>query len=160
MVGQVEPPGLPVEAVVDEPVGQVEVEVPAHRGDDPLGAHAVVEDAVEDGLADHVVVKGLRLDARRGGAEGLAAAATGPVLAVGDVEGGDLLVGEGADPAVVGRLARPELAAGRAWGFARGASDGYGADVGTDGLHGLRAPVGLVTHPPARRPYLLMSTLF
>jgi hypothetical protein len=29
--------------------------------------------------------------------------------------------------------------------------------VGTDGPHGLRAPVGLVTHPPARRPYLCTS---
>jgi hypothetical protein len=32
------------------------VEVPPHRSDHPLGAHAVVEDAFEDRLADLVVV--------------------------------------------------------------------------------------------------------
>ena len=152
MVGQVEPPGLPVEAVVDEAVGEVQEEVPPHRGDDPLDAHAVVEDAIEDGPADLVVVGGLGLDVRRGGAEGLAAGAAGPVLAVGDVEEGDLLVGDGADQAVVGGLAWPELAAVGAWGLGGCAADGYGADVGPSGLHGLRAPVGLGMHPPARRP--------
>ena len=40
----------------------------------------------------------------------------------------------------------------RYWGLARGMTDGYGADVGTEGLPGLRAPVGWVTHLPARRP--------
>src|SRR5262249_55001294 len=154
MVGKVQPPGLPVEAVGDEAVGEVEGEVPAHRGDHPLDAHAVVEDAVEDGPADGVVVAGPGLDIRRGGAEGRGAGAASPVLAVGDVEEDDLLVSEGADPAVVGGLAPPERAASRAWGFAGGAADGDGADVGTVGLHGLRAPVGLVAHPPARRPYL------
>ena len=113
VVGHVEPPDLPVEAVVDEAVGEVQEEVPAHRGDDPLDAHAVVEEAVEDGLADRVVVQRPGLDARRRGAEGRAAAAAGPVLAVGDVEEDDLLVGDGPDLAVVGGLAPPELAARR-----------------------------------------------
>src|SRR5262249_51271693 len=93
------------------------------------------------------------LDARRRGAERGTAPATGPILAVGHVEADDLLVGDGPDLAVVCSLAPPELAAGRARGFARGAVDGYGADVGAYGLHDLRAPVGLVKHPQARRPY-------
>src|SRR5262245_41412115 len=33
VVGQVESPGLAVEAVVDEAVGEVQEEVPPHRGD-------------------------------------------------------------------------------------------------------------------------------
>src|SRR3954471_23011685 len=152
MIGQVELPGLPVEAVVDEPVGEVQEEVPTHRGDDPLDAHAVLQDAVEDGPADRVVVAGLGFDIRRGGTEGLAAGAPGPVLAVGNVEEDDLLVGEGADQTVTGRLASSEFAAPGTRGLCGGATDGYGADVGTDSLHGLRAPVGLVMHPPARRP--------
>src|SRR3954464_7463846 len=84
MIGQVALPGLPVEAVVDEAVGEVQEEVPTHRGDDPLDAHAVLQDAVEDGPADRVVVAGLGFDIRRGGTEGLAAGAPGPVLAVGN----------------------------------------------------------------------------
>jgi site-specific DNA recombinase len=124
MVGQVQPSGLPVEAVGDEAVGQVEIEVPSHRGDHSLDAHAVVEDAVEDGLADGMVIGGLGLDARRGGAEGRAATTSGPVLAVGDIEVDDPLVGDGPDPAMVDGLAPPEPAAVRAGGLARGAADG------------------------------------
>src|SRR5215208_5525018 len=142
MVDHVKPFDLAVEAVVDEPVGEVEGEVPPHRGDRPLGAHTVVEDAVEDRLANPVVIVRPRLDARRRGAERSTATAAGPVLAVGDVEEDDLFVGDGPDLAVVGGLAPPELAARRAGGLARGAVDGYGADVGADGLHSLRAPVG------------------
>ena len=57
VIRQVEPPDLPVEAVVDEPVREIQKEVPPHRGDDPLDAYAVLEDAVEHGLTDLVVVQ-------------------------------------------------------------------------------------------------------
>src|SRR5271157_6088965 len=40
MIRQVELPDLPVEAIVDEPVREIQKEVPPHRGDDPLDAHA------------------------------------------------------------------------------------------------------------------------
>ena len=80
------------------------------------------------------------------------------LFAVGDVEENDLLVGDGTDLAVVGGLAPPELAAVGTRGLCGGAADGSGAEVGPSGLHGLRAPVGLVTHPPARRPYLVTSS--
>src|SRR5208337_5172235 len=69
VIRQIELPDLPVEAVVDEPVREIQQEVPPHRGDDPLDAHAVLEDAVEHGLTDLVVVQRPGCDARRGGAE-------------------------------------------------------------------------------------------
>ncbi|MGA7497833.1 MAG: hypothetical protein WBX00_14000 [Isosphaeraceae bacterium] len=124
MIRQIELPDLPVEAVVDEPVREIQQEVPPHRGDDPLDAHAVLEDAVEHGLTDLVVVQRPAFDARRGGAECRAAVATGPVLAVGDVEEDDLLVGDGSDPAVVDGLAVAQLAAPGTGGFAGGAPHG------------------------------------
>ena len=124
VIRQVEPPDLPVEAVVDEPIREIQKEVPPPRGDDPLDAHAVLEDAVEHGLTDLVVVQRPGFDARRGGAEGCAAVATGPVLAVGDVEEDDLLVGDGSDPAVVDGLAVAQLAAPGTGGFAGGAPHG------------------------------------
>ena len=52
------------------------------------------------------------------------AVATGPVLAVGDVEEDDLLVGDGSDPAVVDGLAVAQLAAPGTGGFAGGAPHG------------------------------------
>jgi hypothetical protein len=86
VIKELEELGLPVEAVVEEPVGGVERTVPLRRGDHPVDAHAVVEDAVQDVSADGVVVEGRRFDVGRGGTEGLAAATPGPVLAVGDVK--------------------------------------------------------------------------
>ena len=64
--------------------------------------------------------------------------ATGPVLAVGDVEEDDLLVGDGTDLTVKDILALTQLATSGAWGLARGAFQGYGANVGMLHLHGLR----------------------
>src|SRR4051812_29867410 len=139
MRGHVEAPDLAMEAVVDEAVGEVEQEVAVHRDDHPLDAHTVVEDAVEDGLADFVVVQRAGFNSRRRGPEGGAAMAAGAILSVGDVEEDDFLVGDGADRSVVDVLARRQLAAGGARGFPGAATDGYGSDVGTDSLHGLRA---------------------
>src|SRR4051794_24693103 len=153
MRGHVEALDLAMEAVIDEAVGEVEQEIPLHRGDDPFDAHPVVEDAVEDGLADLVVVQCAGFNSRRRGPEGGAAIAAGAILAVGDVEEDDFLVGDGADRSVVDVLARRQLAAGGARGLSGTATDVYGSDVGTDGLHGLRAPVGTWgSSPPVRRP--------
>src|SRR3954447_20356508 len=153
MFGHVEAPDLAMQAVVDEAVGEVEQEIPLHRGDDTFDAHAVVEDAVEDGLADLVVVQRAGFDPWRRGPEGGAAIAAGAILAVGDVEEDDFLVGEGADRSVADVLARRQLATGGARGLSGTATDVYGSDVGTDGLHGLRAPVGAWgSSPPVRRP--------
>ena len=73
-------------------------------------------------------------------------------LAKETIEVDDLLELDRADEPVVDFLAPPKLAAVRTRGFARGAVDGYRTRVGANGLHDLRAPVGLVMHPLARRP--------
>lgn len=154
MVRQVELPDPLVEAVVDEAVGEVREEVSVHRPEDLLDAHPIVEDAVEHGFRDLVVVQGAGFHARGSGAEGRATVATGPVFAVGDVEVDDLLVGDGTDLTVKDILALTQLATSGAWGLARGAFQGYGSNVGIVHLHDLRAPGDLVGEPylPARRP--------
>ena len=77
MLGHVELRGAVAEHVVDEPRGEVEEELAAERLQGPLDAHAVLEDAVEDQVADLVVVQGLGEDALGGVAEGRAAVAAG-----------------------------------------------------------------------------------
>ena len=117
MRGHVELRGEVVEHVVDEPRGEVEEELAAERLEGPLDAHAVLEDAIEHQVADLVVVQGLGEDALGGVAEGGAAAAPGVVLAVGDLQEGDGLVGDGADPAGQGPLPTAAFAALRAGGL-------------------------------------------
>ncbi len=78
-------------------------------GQCPLDAHAVLKDAIEDGPADLVVVGGPGFDVRGAGAGRLAAGAAGPLLAVGDIEEGDLHVGDGAVQAVVVASRGPSL---------------------------------------------------
>jgi hypothetical protein len=91
--GHVEGGGVVAEHVVDEPAGQLQEVLAAERRQEPLDAHAVLEDAVEHELPDPVVVAGLRVYALGGGAEGRAAAAPGGVLAVGELHHDDGLVG-------------------------------------------------------------------
>ena len=138
MVRQVELPDPLVEAVVDEAVEEVQEEVAVHRPEDLLDAHPIVEDAVEHGFTDLVVVQGAGFHAWGSGAEGRATVATGPVFAIGDVEIDDLLVGDNTDLTVKNILALTQLATSGAWGLARGAFQGYGANVGILHLHGLR----------------------
>ena len=118
-----------------------------HRPEDLLDAHPIVEDAVEHGFTDLVVVQGAGFHARGSGAEGRATVAPGPVFAVGDVEVDDLLVGDGTDLTVKNILALTQLATSGAWGLARGAFQGYGSNVGIVHLHDLRAPGDLVGEP-------------
>src|ERR1700722_1349918 len=89
------PSQSPVEAVVEEATGQVEQEVAFHGRTGTLDVEAVVEEAVEDGLANEVVVFGFGADVGRTRAKGLAAATTGAVLCVEDVQPEDLAVGQG-----------------------------------------------------------------
>jgi hypothetical protein len=113
-------PGLPVEAVVHQAVGQVEVEVALQGVADLPKALAILQEAVEDRLADPVVVVGLRVDALQLGAEGATAAAGGPVLGGGAMDEEDGPVGERADAALVEGLAATESAAVRAGGLLGG----------------------------------------
>src|SRR5206468_496842 len=71
--GQVEAGQLPAQAVVDEAVGQLQQEVALQGGLGLLDVEAVVQQAVEDGLADGGVVVGLGRHVEGPGAEVLAA---------------------------------------------------------------------------------------
>jgi len=67
------------------------------------------------------------------GSEFLALLSSGPNSVpgtVGDVEIDDLLVGDGTDLTVKDIFALTQLATSGAWGLARGAFQGYGANVG------------------------------
>src|SRR5262252_5923859 len=92
----------------------------AHGLEGALDVEAVAEDAVEDGRADGGVVVGLGGHVEGPGAEVLAAAAAAAVFCVGDVQPGDLVVGQGADPAVAEPLARCRPATVGARGGGRG----------------------------------------
>ena len=59
----------PVEAIVDEATGQVEQEVAFHTGNGALDVESVIEDAVENGLADEVVVLSLGANVGHPGAK-------------------------------------------------------------------------------------------
>ena len=102
---------LPVEAVVEEAVGQVEEEVPPHRLRQPVGAHAVVEESVEDGVADAVGVLGSWLDALDTGPERLAAGTRGAVFSNRQFDDDALPVGDVADGSRVSGLPPPGRAA-------------------------------------------------
>jgi site-specific DNA recombinase len=135
MLGHVELGGLVLEHVVDEPRGEVQEEFTADRSQGAFDVHAVSEDAIEDQVADLVVVLGLGEHALWRVAEGLATLAAGGIFAVGDLQEGDGLVGDGADGPGQGPLARAPSAALRAGGFLRRAVDGYNDRCGCFGAH-------------------------
>jgi len=87
---------LPAQAVVDETLGECDEEVPLHSSLSLLDVEAVVEQAVEDSLADGGVVIGLLGDIQGPGAEVVAAGAASLILSVGDFHPGDAMVGQGA----------------------------------------------------------------
>src|SRR5207302_10172401 len=99
--------------------------------------HGVLEDAVEDQVADLVVVVGLGEHALGGVAEGGAAVAPCGVLAVGDLQVCDGLVGDG--PHGPGRrpFASAPCAALGAGGLRGGAVNRYNDRRGCFGAHGL-----------------------
>src|SRR5262249_1620161 len=130
--GQATLPGVvelaqpPVQAVVDEATGQLQPEIALHAGAGTLDVETVVENAVEDGLADEVVVLRLGTDMRRAGAKRLAAVAAGRVVGVREVEPERRPVADGAAVAVQAAFAVSAAAAGRA---------GIGLGPATDSNH-------------------------
>jgi hypothetical protein len=108
---QVELGDLIAEHVRDEPGGQVEEELALKRCDDALDAHAVLEDAIEDEVPDLVVIGGAREPILVGVAKGRGALAPGGILAIGDLQVGNGLVGNGSDPSDDGPLPPTSLAA-------------------------------------------------
>jgi hypothetical protein len=133
--GHVELPGVVVEHVVDEPRGEFEEELAAERLQGPLDAHAVLEDAIEHEVTDLVVGERPGEDPLGGVAEGLAAMAPGAVLATGDLEVGDGLEGDGADPTRERPLSAPMLTALRARGLLGGTTNRYNDGCGCSGTH-------------------------
>jgi hypothetical protein len=104
VLGHVELLGPDAEQVVNETGGQVEEELAAQRLQGPFDAHAVLEDAFQDQVADLVIVEGPGKDPLGGRAEGRTAVTASLItasliFATGDLQVGDGLVGDGADPA-------------------------------------------------------------
>src|SRR5205085_10832729 len=99
---------------------------------------AVAQEAVEDGLADGGVVVGFGGHVEGPGAEVLAAAAAAAaaVFCGGDVQPGDLAVGQGADAAAPEALAWGPPPAVRAGGGLGGRPD-LGDPFGRGRVHGL-----------------------
>jgi hypothetical protein len=104
----------PWRAVVDEAAGQFQQEVALHAGPGAFDVESVVEEAVEDGCADGLVVIGLRGHVQGPGAEIPPARAAGAVFGVMDVEASLLAVSQRADTTAEMAFAPAALAAGRA----------------------------------------------
>jgi len=140
---------LPVEAVVEKALGEIQVEIAVQGLAQPFHAHAVVEQAVEDGLADAVGVLGAGFDSCHLRAEGLAASTAGAVFSDLDVEDADLAVSDVANAARVRLLAVPQLATRGARESLRGAVAMYHADAGLNSVHAC-VPPGLEVSLPGR----------
>ena len=112
--GQVGLADLPVEAVGQEAIGQVEEEVPRQGLLETVQAQTVVQEAVDHGVADAVRVPGAGFDAVDVRAEGVATVAGGAVLSDGQLDEQDVSVGEITDESGVGVLAAAGGAAGGA----------------------------------------------
>jgi hypothetical protein len=120
MVGQIELLDSVAQHVVDEPRGEVQEELAAQRLQGLFDVHAVLEDPPQDQIADLVVVEGPGEHALGGIAEGRAAVTPGLILATGDLQRDDGLVGDG-----------PDLARGQgAFAAARLATPGAGGLLG------------------------------
>lgn len=105
VAGHVDLANLPVEAVGEEAIGQIEVELPLHRLLQAMEAHAVIEEAIDDDFADAVGVAGSGFDAFDVGSERLAAVAGGAVFSHGQLDDDDFAQGDVADESCVGVLA-------------------------------------------------------
>ncbi len=97
MLGEIELSHPVAKLVVDEPRGEFQQELAAQRLQSLFDVHAVLDDAIQHQIADLVVVEGPGEDALGGVAEGRATIALGLILAAGDLQIGDGLVGDGAD---------------------------------------------------------------
>src|SRR5262245_11900328 len=158
VLGPVALPDLPIQAVVDEAVGQFEVEVTGQAAAQGLDAHLVVQQSIEDGLADAVGVGGAGQDPLELGAESLATATAGAILCGGQFKQEDLAVSQAAQRAVMEGLATGEdttVGAGETVGGAAAALD---ADGWLKGTHACVAPWGLLCVTQELRRLLFSST--
>src|SRR6185437_9673255 len=96
---QVQTGQLPTQAVVDEAIGQRQQEITLQGGLGPLDVEAVVQETVENGLADGGVVIGLGRHVQGPGTEVLATGTACAVLCISDLQPGDPAVSQGANTA-------------------------------------------------------------
>ena len=106
----------------------------------PFHAHTVVEQAVDDGLANAVAVFRSRLDPLHLGSKGLATAAAGAVFSDFDFEPEDLAVSDIADAAGVNILAASPLATLRTRKGLRGAREAFHPNARLHGIHACVPP--------------------
>src|SRR5215469_8012244 len=147
---------FPVEAVVQKALGEIEVEIPLQRFAEPFHAHAVVEQTVDNRLADPVAVVRARFDAIDLRSKGLATGTAGTVFSDGDFEDEDLAIRKIANGARMRLLASPSLAAARARVGFRGAPTLHRANAGLNGFHAC-VPPGLVAQLPGRHRLLFYA---
>src|SRR5439155_20676886 len=106
----------------------------------PFDAHAVVEQAVDDRLADPVGVLGAGFDSLHLSPEGLAAATAGAVFSDLDFEDDDLAISDIANAAGVNSIASSLLAASGARKGLRGARDAFHTHARLHGIHACVPP--------------------
>src|SRR5439155_18757790 len=115
-----------------------------------LDVETVVQQTVENGLADGGIVVGLGGHVQGPSAEILATTTACAVLCVGDLQPGNPAVGQGADAAVEGTFPAAQAATGRARGTPGGTAQA-GDQVGEHGLcprcGGLSATASLGRRP-------------
>jgi hypothetical protein len=97
VLGHVQPRHFAVRTVVNKAFREVQQKVPGQRRPHGLYAHAVVQQTIQHGFADFVVVVAFGIDALGRRAKGLAAVAPCAILCVLDFQMHDLLVGDRAD---------------------------------------------------------------
>jgi hypothetical protein len=132
---QVQAGQLPTQAVVDEALGEFDEEVTLHSGLSLRDVEAVVEQAVENGLADRGVVVGLLGYVQGPGAEGMATSTTGLIFCIADFQPGDAVICQGTQSAEKDTFTVAPSAASGARGAFGGAADAYDAFVAEHGLN-------------------------
>ena len=120
---------FPIQAVVEEAVGEVEEKITVQGSVDLFHVHVVEEEAVEDCFTDLIGVTGIGVDAVDLGSEGGTAVARGYIFRGGAVEDDDGVIGNAAD----GSLMEP-FAVARPSAVGTRGSFGSIAPVEMDGL--------------------------
>jgi len=131
---------FPVEAVVQKAIGEIEIEIALEGLAQPFHAHAVVEQAVDDRIADAVGVFRARLDPLHLSSEGLATGAAGAVFSDFDFEQDDFAIGDIANAAAVNILAASFPAAMRTGKGLRGVREAFHANARLRGIHACVPP--------------------
>src|SRR5580698_4239850 len=142
ILGHVNLPDFPVQAIVKEALGQLEAEIPSQGLVKALHAHLVVEQAVEHRLANPVGILGTQFDSLNLGSEGLAAGTMGAVFSNGQLDDKDLAVRDIADRTGM-RLFEPTMPAAMRTGKGRRSTKTFDhANAWFDGIHAC-VPLGL-----------------